>query len=364
MSNCDIAILLPSREGFDPRHFGAIALCVKDFVEYSRFRDSAAVFGAISESGFPGINYHQLPLQRLPFESRSKAYSRAFFREIQARKPRLVEIHNRPNMTLTIARQWQGPIALHLHNDPQEMKFARTTEQRATLLEKCVRIYCVSDYIKGRFLEGLSDSAGKVRTIYNGLAAPESLPEKSKQIAFVGRLKPEKGAKEFVEGLLPVLKKNPDWKGVIIGASRHRPDADVTDYEKHIHALLADCGGRIELSGFCDHETTLRMLAESEIAVIPSIWNEPFGRTALEAMACGCATVSSVRGGLREVVGDAVYPLQTVNGKAIAEALNRLIASAESRKKLQMQARQRARAFDIRQCTATLDDARRSAFTA
>ncbi len=41
------------------------------------------------------------------------------------------------------------------------------------------------------------------------------------------------------------------------------------------------------------------------IGVVPSLWDEPFGRAALEGMAEGCAVIASNRSGLPEVVGDA-----------------------------------------------------------
>ena len=40
---------------------------------------------------------------------------------------------------------------------------------------------------------------------------------------------------------------------------------------------------------------------------MPSRWEEPFGRTALEAVSSGCATIISNRGGLTETTDHAVY---------------------------------------------------------
>ena len=52
--------------------------------------------------------------------------------------------------------------------------------------------------------------------------------------------------------------------------------------------------------GFLKHKEVLNFLNESEIAVVPSRWEEPFGRTALESSSRGCATIISNRGGLPE----------------------------------------------------------------
>ncbi len=359
-NNCQIAILLPSREGFDPKHFGAIALCVKDFVENSQYKHQSTVFGAVSMNGFPNINYVSLQIKRhkLLLESRSAAYSRAFLKHILQIKPNLVEIHNRPNLVLSIANKWPGKIALHLHNDPQQMKFAHSAKQRINLLEKCSAIYCVSDYIKSQFLEDIADEDGKVFTIYNGFAVSNIPTVKQKQIVFIGRLQPEKGAKEFVAGAMTTLRKYPDWKAVIIGAARHQPNAPTTNYEKQIHKLLSQAGNNIQMLGFCSHEATINTLLESEIAVIPSCWNEAFGRTALEAMACGCATISSTRGGLDEVIGNAAYRLQEVTASTIAAAISDFIENPQLRAQYKQQAIRQAKKFNITSCTNHLDKIR------
>ena len=46
-------------------------------------------------------------------------------------------------------------------------------------------------------------------------------------------------------------------------------------------------------------------MARAAIVVVPSRWSEPFGLTALEALACGAALLCSPRGGLPEVYGQA-----------------------------------------------------------
>ena len=45
---------------------------------------------------------------------------------------------------------------------------------------------------------------------------------------------------------------------------------------------------------------------KSEIAVVPSRWEEPFGRTALEASSYGCAVIITNVGGLPEASPKAI----------------------------------------------------------
>ena len=46
------------------------------------------------------------------------------------------------------------------------------------------------------------------------------------------------------------------------------------------------------------------MYASSDVVVVPSVWGEPFGLTALEAMSCEVPVIASRAGGLTETVAD------------------------------------------------------------
>ena len=61
-------------------------------------------------------------------------------------------------------------------------------------------------------------------------------------------------------------------------------------------------------------------MARAAIVVVPSRWPEPFGLTALEAMACGAALLCSPRGGLPEAAGDAAQTIDPDDPAAMAAA--------------------------------------------
>ena len=73
--------------------------------------------------------------------------------------------------------------------------------------------------------------------------------------------------------------------------------------------------------GYRPHADVLAAMARAAIVVVPSRWQEPFGLTALEAMACGAALVCSPRGGLPEVGGDAALYADPDDPPAVAEAI-------------------------------------------
>ena len=358
MSAADIVVILPPREGFSPQHFGAISLCVADFTRYSRFRHRTLVLGGIEGPSFDQIPFHYVSGRCFWFQSHTRAYARNCLAVIKEKRPRLVEIHNRPCIFQDLARQWTGPLALHLHNDPQEMRGCKTVAERKQILARAAAIYCVSQYIRDRFCEGLNEPLEKVQVVYNGLEPAFYDAPKEKKLVFVGRIKPEKGALEFAQSLAEILPHYPDWRGVFIGAARHDPKAKITEYERRVMQTLQPVDDRVDFRGFCAHIQVMEELASAEIAVVPSQWNEAFGRTALEAMATGSAVISTPFGGLKEVVGDAAYVLSSGASAELSTAMRTLIENIDLRKQLQQKAPQQASHFDIRHCTAALDNIR------
>ena len=64
--------------------------------------------------------------------------------------------------------------------------------------------------------------------------------------------------------------------------------------------------------GFKKHNEVLSNFEKTSIAVVCSRWNEPFGRTSLEASSMGCATIITNRGGLIETTNHPVV-LKKIN---------------------------------------------------
>ena len=354
----NIAVALPPREGFSPEAFGAVALCVRDFALHSAYRSHIHVLGTVDAPAFAGVEYAALRLDRRWYERQMRAYARAVLRYASVRGCALIEVHNRPLLARYLLRLAKIPVLLHLHNDPQEMRAAKTGLERQWLAKHCAAVVCVSEYIRLRFCEQILDRE-KVHVVYNGLDMLEAPPErKQKQIVYVGRMTPNKGALVLAQALRLMLRDYPEWRAVFIGGRRHSESVELSGYERDVVAALRPLEEQVDFRGFCGHSEVMQATREAAIAVVPSLWAEPFGRTALEAMAQGCAVVTSGRGGLAEVVEGAGIIEERMSPEALARTLRRIIENGEERALLQHAAFRQAQRFEIGAMTQALDTVR------
>ena len=86
--------------------------------------------------------------------------------------------------------------------------------------------------------------------------------------------------------------------------------------------------------GFLNHDQVLKIFKKTSIAVACSRWEEPFGRTSLEASANGCAVIITNKGGLPETVTNAKI-LEKLNAKTLEKTIINLIKNSKLRTKLQ-----------------------------
>ncbi len=337
-----IAVALPSRESFLTGKSGAVALCARDFQRFSRYAARIDIFGA-GVCEYPDTSYRRLEGWRRWWRRERDAYGRALAEALGDYA--LIEVQNRPYLIDALRKRLPGAkLALHLHNDPQSMDGSRSLAERGRLLAQCDAVYCVSEFIRGRFVEGLDAGEGKVVTILNGSERPRETGAKARLIAFTGRVSRIKGTVELVAAFL--ASDLPGWRLAIAGGD---PDG----------LLVGVRSEKVEIRGQVSHAEAMALLRQAEIAAVPSVWDDPCPRAAIEALANGCALLTSRRGGLPEIAGDAGFYVDPGDPAAFVAALRRLALDDELRRGLQAAGRARAgEMFDIAKATARLDAAR------
>ncbi len=364
-----IAVILPSRENFRRQDAGAVALTVHAFSLASRYRQALVVFGGQPEH-FEDVSYRHMDVKLAWLYGRNRAYGMACVQALrELPEIGLVEVHNRIPLAFNIKKHLpERRVTVHLHNDPQGMDGARTVAERQTLLMTLDRVYCVSNYVRTRILEGVDPSfADKAEVIYNALPVPTTLdtaasdePERRQPwIVYAGRFIPEKGVLELAQALAQLLPQHPAWRVEFLGAWGFGHEAGKSSYEQSVYAALAKVADQVDFRGHVAHDEVLKVFNQASIAVSPSTGMEAFGRTTLEAMDAGCAVITSSSCGLQEVAGDTAVVVDPVSASGLAAAIGDLIDNPLKRVQLAAQGRQRAQTvFSLSQQVAHLDAAR------
>lgn len=93
--------------------------------------------------------------------------------------------------------------------------------------------------------------------------------------------------------------------------------------EGNLRRLVAELGlsDVVTFVGSRRDEELVRVIARHRFAVVPSVWEEPFGIVALEALACGCRVIASDGGGLPEAVGSVGILFKRGDCGSLADAL-------------------------------------------
>lgn len=149
------------------------------------------------------------------------------------------------------------------------------------------------------------------------------LSEESKVISYVGRLDREKGVETLLKAFALVLKSNINAKLLIAG----KPLSTQQEYKNFLEQLSVDLGIQKSVTFLGQIANTASLYQASDVTVLPSLWSEPFGRTTIEAMACGTPVVGSRTGGIPEVLtGEFQAGLfEPGNESDLAVKLNRLL---------------------------------------
>lgn len=134
---------------------------------------------------------------------------------------------------------------------------------------------------------------------------------------YMGRLEPEKGVSEILE----VFSKLPSHFRLVIAGSGKK------DYEAQLIEKFSS--ERIQFLGWVEADT---VYSQIDFAVIPSMWNEPFGRVVIEAYVQGVPVIASARGGLSELVreGDTGYLFDPSNPNGLRDACIRAVDASAS----------------------------------
>jgi len=173
--------------------------------------------------------------------------------------------------------------------------------RRAARLSKA--IVTVSEFSKSRIKHFLGDSLNVINAS-NAVIAPfqadlKNLPEKKRNILFIGNIKKHKGLDILLDAFLQCKKEGLDYELVIIGSRDNFRSGDKKT-SKRLDSLE---GHGVNFTGYISDAEKWRILAESALLVQPSLY-EGFGYPPLEAMLSGTQALISDISVFKEVYSD------------------------------------------------------------
>ena len=343
-----IATILPYKESYTFEYASAVSLWVSEFFKNSIYKNNNFIYGNTKPGKYLTKNYNNINLDNLKFrfKSTSSEYIEKLIIKLNEEKFNIIEIHNRPLVLLKLIDKINAKFIMYYHNDPLSMSGSKTISDRNEILKKVDKLIFISEWVKDRFFKGIDNNfLQKTEIIYHSTVKRKKTT-KSNYIVFVGKLNYSKGYDIYKDAILKILDEFPDWKAISIGNESRR-----NIYINHkLHKEL----------GFLNHKKTLEILDKSEIAVVPSRWEEPFGRVAQEGAASGCATITSNKGGLSET-NDYTININGLNSKTLYKNIKSLIQNKARRRKIQNLSRKNIK-HKISNNTKVIDLMRSSVF--
>ena len=176
-----------------------------------------------------------------------------------------------------------------------------------------------SQYTRAGVLRAIATSDATVRVVYSPVdtarfdpdrfepseaRARLGLPQTAPVLAVVGQMTPWKGQDDAVRILGRVKHTRPDARLLLVGSATFAARATRYDnqaYLRFLHALIESQGVRGEVVLLGERDDVPAVLRAVDLLLVPS-WEEPFGRTVVEAMAMGVPVVATSVGGPAEIV--------------------------------------------------------------
>jgi len=265
-------------------------------------------------------------------------------------------LENCPGYAYKLSQRGYNNLILHLHND----LLHSTSRYHDIIFHSLSKILTVSDFIKRRVSTIQLDD--KIQTVHNGIDLAQFSPKDNASslisretigftkedfvIVYSGRINKDKGISELIDALLQ-LKALPKIKLIVLGSSFFDNANNEDTFICSLKDKTKNIEDKIVFTGFIPYHQVPCFLQLADIAVLPSMWEEPFGLTVVEAMAMGLPLITTRSGGIPEIcegVATIVDKANIVNN--LTSAILDLYEHPEKRKLMAAASLERAKMFD------------------
>ena len=262
---------------------------------------------------------------------------RAFGRVCRAFRPDLIYVWNATHISISLAlkarqmglavcyyvsdhwlNDWESDALFALKRRPPRRLHRRLVWRQLMALLKASSLLLRAELdlsrvqFASRFLKQAALAAGRpvadAEVIHWGVDV-ERFPfnetaRHPRRLLYVGQVTSLKGVHTAVEALK-----------LLVQQPRHRATALTIvggpDYDERIHRLVSALGleAHVRFTGLIPREQLPAIYREHDVLLFPSVWDEPFSITLLEAMSCGLGVVATNTGGSPEILEDEVNAL-------------------------------------------------------
>lgn len=244
------------------------------------------------------------------FNEEDSLYYQSLKRNIKESRVSAIVLEASSGYALKLKRDFPTiKLFFHVHNIPEQ------EEALPSFVNSIDGSFCISQFIQNETIKRLHVTPQKVSLWYNSVDLHQFCPAtiegrerfrmrqgfdaNDKIIIYAGRLQPYKGIKQLLEAFCKI--NDPNIKLLIVGSSFFS-SSKPTPFMRELKILSQAKEDKISFTGFVPHQQIQEFYQIADVAVLPSMWEEPFGLTCLEALACGLPVITTKSGGLPEIV--------------------------------------------------------------
>jgi glycosyltransferase involved in cell wall biosynthesis len=347
-----IAYVLLRNAHFGPQLASSVELCVRDLILHSRYARSTLVICPAVEAPFEGVEIATIPDASIG-GNLGKAWGVG--RLMRKRGVDLGIVENHLPAAAFIAATSSTRVLLHSHAYESAPRGAAGAAAARLKVAPLAGFAFVSEDCLNRFRANFPFARAPMRAIPNGLdmSAWAARKPKDNSILCVGRALADKGHIEAMQAIARVLASRSGWSARFILSAAHREPQTI----QALQEAAEISAGRIRIDTNLPYAEVKAAWEKAAVGMVLTKTPEPFGRTALEALASGAALVTSALGGLAEVCGASAVTVDPQDADGLAEALGALLDAPDRRAELERAGRERVEAlFDIRTVAKRMDD--------
>ena len=256
-------------------------------------------------------------------------------------------------------------LYFHIHHNPLSTNHAEFRKEISSVnkvitvsnfISKCIN-KCMSqekENVQTTVLRNCTDvkefNVHNYKQERNKLRDKYNIKDNELVIMFTGRPVPQKGIKELLIAFKKLCNKYNNVKLVIVGNSGFGKEIK-TDFDNQLEEIAESIKDKVVFTGFIHNSKMPQIHAMADIAVIPSIYDDPAPLVVMECMASGLAVITTDSGGIPEYVGEnnCVSIIRDENIIInLEEALEKLVIDERYRKTLGENAHNYAQQFNLK----------------